>query len=164
MAQGFTTKSNNFIIFAPAMRQIIAFFLMMSVLCVRAQVDEQLSMVHVDGGRQWRSEHVSFTRWDDWTHDLCLFVPEHDRHIRHMVVGLYTPDDVLIWQTKKWLVVSDAGTIIRLDTKAKGKWKDVGGEFSFSFDSLMDHVKNGWYVRITTDGLDVKVVAIKNTQ
>ena len=146
------------------MRQITVFFFLLLTLDVSAQVDEHLLMVYVDGGRQWRSDHVSFTRWDDWTYDLCLFVPEHDRHIRHVVVGLYTSDDVLIWQTKKWRVISDAGTIIRLDTKAKGMWKDVGGEFSFSFDSLMDHVKNGWYVRITADGLDVKVVAIKNTQ
>ena len=157
-------KSNNFIIFAPAMRQITVFYFILLALGVSAQVDEHLSMVYVDGGRQWRSEHVSFTRWDDWTRDLCLFVPEHDRRIRHVVVGLYTSDDVLIWQTRKWRVVSDAGTIIRLDTKAKGMWKDVAGEFLFSFDSLMDHVMNGWYVRITADGLDVKVVSIKNTQ
>ena len=146
------------------MRQISVFFFILLALGVSAQVDEHLSMVYVDGGRQWRSEHVSFTLWGDWTRDLCLFVPEHDRRIRHVVVGLYTSDDVLIWQTKKWRVVSDAGTIIRLDTKAKGMWKDVGGEFLFSFDSLLDHVKNGWYVRMTADGLDVKVVAIKNTQ
>lgn len=146
------------------MRHITVFFFILLALGVSAQVDEHLSMVYVDGGRQWRSEHVSFTRWDDWTRDLCLFVPEHDRRIRHVVVGLYTSDDVLIWQTRKWRVVSDAGTIIRLDTKAKGMWKDVAGEFLFSFDSLMDHVMNGWYVRITADGLDVKVVSIKNTQ
>ena len=146
------------------MRQITVFFFILMTLDVSAQVDEHLLMVYVDGGRQWRSDHVSFTRCDDWTRDLCLFVPCHDRHIRHVVVGLYTSDDVLIWQTKKWRVISDAGKILRLDTKAKGIWKDVGGEFLFSFDSLMDHVKNGWYVRITADGLDVKVVAIKNTQ
>ena len=146
------------------MRHITVFFFILLALGVSAQVDEHLSMVYVNGGRQWRSEHVSFTRWDDWTRDLCLFVPEHDRRIRHVAVGLYTSDDVLIWQTRKWRVVSDAGTIIRLSPTAKGMWKDVGGEFLFSFDSLMDHVMNGWYVRITADGLDVKVVAMKNTQ